>query len=92
VESVYLQPNHPYTKALLAAIPRPEPHANPVEPLGGLLPDATDPPPGCAFASRCPYAMDICVREAPPVYHVGDRHTSRCWLNAGAAPTSEETC
>jgi oligopeptide/dipeptide ABC transporter ATP-binding protein len=92
VESVYLQPNHPYTQALLAAIPRPEPQAKQVEPLGGLLPDATDPPPGCAFASRCPYAMERCEREAPPVYAVRKRHTSRCWLNEGTAPTSEEQC
>jgi len=92
VESVYQHANHPYTQALLAAIPRPEPHATPVEPLGGLLPDATNPPVGCAFASRCPYAMERCVREAPPNYAVGERHTSRCWLNEGHAPTSEEQC
>lgn len=81
VGQVYEQPAHPYTRALLAAIPRPEPDAAPVIPLGGVLPDASNPPVGCAFASRCPHAMPRCQSHAPPQFTVGDGHTSRCWLN-----------
>jgi oligopeptide/dipeptide ABC transporter ATP-binding protein len=88
VDAVYGQPAHPYTRALIAAIPRPEPEAKPVVPLGGVLPDASNPPPGCAFASRCPQAMPRCRLEAPPAFAVGDSHASRCWLNESAPRAS----
>lgn len=81
VDQVFEQPNHPYTQALLAAIPRPEPNAQPVVPLGGQLPSAVDPPAGCVFASRCEHARPICQLTPPPVYDLGAGHTSRCWLN-----------
>jgi oligopeptide/dipeptide ABC transporter ATP-binding protein len=89
VEAVYESPAHPYTRALLAAIPRPEPGAQPAEPLGGLLPDATLPPPGCAFASRCPRAMPRCTVQAPPAFIVGEKHTARCWVNETVAVASK---
>jgi oligopeptide transport system ATP-binding protein len=88
VQAVFEHPAHPYTKALLAAIPRPEPDAPPVAPLGGALPDAANLPPGCAFASRCPHATLRCTASAPPVYAVGEQHTSRCWLNESAPGAS----
>lgn len=81
VDAVYGQPAHPYTQALLAAIPRPEPQAQAVVPLGGVLPDASSPPAGCAFASRCAHAMPRCREQAPPAFSVGAGHISRCWLN-----------
>jgi len=79
---VYERPAHPYTQALLKAIPRPEPQAPRVQPLEGQLPSAVDPPPGCAFASRCPHVMPRCEREEPPLVQVGTAHWARCWLNA----------
>ena len=87
VEQVFAAPMHPYTRALLAAIPRPEARAGRVAPLGGSVPSAIEPPPGCSFAPRCPHAMDRCRCESPPEFMVGDGHGASCWLNepSGAA-------
>lgn len=81
VDAVYHDPHHPYTKALLAAIPRAEPNPRPVEPLGGQLPNAADPPPGCAFASRCAHVTARCREQVPPRFQISDGHTASCWLN-----------
>jgi len=85
VSAVYERAQHPYTQALLSAIPRPEPVASEVQPLGGQLPSAVDPPAGCAFASRCPHAMERCRREEPPAVAVGEHHTAHCWLAVAQA-------
>ncbi len=79
---LYLNPKHPYTQALLAAVPRPDPtqRRNMVV-LGGEVPSPINPPPGCPFHPRCPFAIDICRREAPPlVRHAGcaPDHLSAC--------------
>jgi oligopeptide/dipeptide ABC transporter ATP-binding protein len=79
--AVYERAAHPYSQALLRAIPRPAPHAPAVEPLEGQLPSAVEPPPGCAFASRCPHVMPHCRQAEPPLFDVGAGHQSRCWLN-----------
>jgi len=81
VEAVYQTPRHPYTQALLAAIPKPEPRTNGVQPLEGLLPSAIDPPTGCSFASRCSHADIRCLASSPPPFNVGEQHVARCWLN-----------
>jgi len=82
--AVYARAAHPYTQALLRAIPRPEPNAPTVEPLAGQLPSAVEPPAGCAFASRCPHVMPRCRQAEPPLFDVGAGHQSRCWLNEAA--------
>lgn len=67
-ESIYSEPQHPYTESLLAAIPVPDPviqRARPKLVLAGETPDPAHPPKGCAFASRCPYAQQIC-RDTDP--------------------------
>jgi len=57
---------HPYTEALLRSIPRVEnPSHTRLEVIGGRPPDLINPPPGCAFSDRCPYAQDDCRAEAP---------------------------
>ncbi|MCB1220079.1 MAG: ATP-binding cassette domain-containing protein [Planctomycetales bacterium] len=78
---VYGKPAHPYTQALLKAIPVPGSNPQPVEPLEGSLPSAIDPPKGCAFASRCPHVMPRCSTDSPPSYKISEQHSSRCWLN-----------
>ncbi|RLE87661.1 MAG: oligopeptide ABC transporter ATP-binding protein [Thermoprotei archaeon] len=77
-------PQHPYTQALLAAIPDPDPENRKrfrkVPP--GEPPSLINPPPGCRFHPRCPYAMDICRREEPPMIDLGGGHRVKCWLYA----------
>lgn len=69
VDAIFRNPLHPYTKALLAAIPIPDPEAPRNEhPLEGELPSPEHPPSGCAFHPRCAFAMDVC-RAAEPVLH-----------------------
>ncbi|HEY8332161.1 MAG TPA: oligopeptide/dipeptide ABC transporter ATP-binding protein [Tardiphaga sp.] len=65
-DSVFSHPKHPYTQALLASVPRPDPdHRAPVGVIHGEIGSAMAPPPGCKFHPRCPYAVDIC-RTTPP--------------------------
>jgi oligopeptide/dipeptide ABC transporter ATP-binding protein len=66
-DAVFSAPLHPYTKALLASVPRPDPdHCAPVGVIKGEIGSAMAPPPGCKFHPRCPFAIDIC-RITPPV-------------------------
>ena len=70
---------HPYTQALIAAIPDPLHHA-PLATTGGDLPNPLDPPNGCAFGPRCRYAEAVCRREPGPVLETRpDGHAVRCW-------------
>ncbi len=80
-EELIHNPQHPYTKALLSAVPVPDPteKRRRIEIIGGV-PAAVDPPPGCRFANRCPYAMDICRQEDPSVKDVGRHHLVACYL------------
>jgi peptide/nickel transport system permease protein len=78
VESVIETPAHPYTQALLASLPGEDDDADRLTAIPGELPDPSDPPPGCAFAERCPLVLDICSRVDPDTVSVGDRHTSAC--------------
>ena len=65
-EEVLTRPQHPYAKALVAAVPVPDPrYRRDRVALQGEVPSAVDPPPGCRFASRCPQVMDVCRRETP---------------------------
>jgi len=78
---LFAGPRHPYTQALLASIPNPDPRlrSDPV-PLVGELPSPLDPPPGCHFHPRCPFAMPHCRAQEPPVYQVGPDHHATCFL------------
>lgn len=65
-ETIYLEPAHPYTEALLGSIPSGDPRSDRKRrPLGGTVPDPSNPPVGCNFNTRCPYATDLCHREEP---------------------------
>ncbi|MBU6289286.1 MAG: dipeptide ABC transporter ATP-binding protein [Chloroflexi bacterium] len=84
-ETLYANPQHPYTKALLSAIPQARPPV-PGEPrrqrivLGGDVPSALNPPAGCRFHTRCPVAMDRCRTEAPADREVAPGHAVACHL------------
>jgi peptide/nickel transport system ATP-binding protein len=76
---LYEAPAHPYTRSLLASIPRPEPGTHPTEPaLAGELPSPIDPPSGCRFRTRCPRATDRCAAEEPQMRKIAPDHHVAC--------------
>ena len=83
-ETIYSPPNHPYTAALLAAVPRPDPDytASNVR-LSGRVPSAVNPPDGCRFNTRCPFKIgEICETVEPPAHDLGGGHKIYCHLTA----------
>jgi oligopeptide/dipeptide ABC transporter ATP-binding protein len=78
-------PQHPYTEALIAAIPHADGARHLPEALPGEVPDPARPPSGCRFHPRCPYAFDRCEAEVPPRYSVGPRREAACFLRDPAA-------
>jgi peptide/nickel transport system ATP-binding protein len=80
-------PLHPYSEALIAAIPHPDGTGFMPEALPGEVPDPGRPPSGCRFHPRCPYAFARCPEEEPPLVRLADHREVACWLQpAGAAP------
>ena len=77
-----LAPNHPYTRALLANVPRLEARKQRFAPVAGEIPSPLDPPSGCHFHPRCPFAMARCQTEAPALAEIAPGHWSACHLNA----------
>ena len=76
---LYARPNHPYTKALLSAVPIPEPGRRRKRTiLTGDIPSPIDPPSGCVFRTRCPMAVPDCARVVPPLAPAGPDHLSAC--------------
>ncbi len=72
-------PRHPYTEALLSAVPKPDPRLRSKRiVLEGDVADPANPPSGCYFHPRCRYAMDICRIEAPPLREVEPGHFAAC--------------
>jgi oligopeptide transport system ATP-binding protein len=75
-ELLYSSPQHPYTQALLGAIPIPDPvveAARKRSPLGGDMPNPIHPPSGCRFRTRCPYVMPVCADQEPPLTDMAGR-------------------
>ncbi len=82
VDSLYAQPRHPYTLGLLRSIPRLDlGRQKRLIPIEGLPPDLLDPPSHCPFAPRCPFQMEKCWQENPPLMEVGPGHRSACWVD-----------
>ena len=79
-EKIYNEPAHPYTQKLLAAIPRLHEDVEKLEFIPGSPPNLLDPPSGCRFHPRCPYAMDRCRQEEPKLVEVDKDHYAACWL------------
>jgi oligopeptide/dipeptide ABC transporter ATP-binding protein len=78
------EPRHPYTAALLSAVPLPDPHRRSGRlAMEGDVPSPIDPPTGCRFHPRCRYAFDRCRVQTPPLVHAGEDHQVACWLNDG---------
>jgi len=83
-ESLFAHPQHPYTVALLSAVPVPDPRsARKRIILSGDVPSPVDPPAGCRFHTRCPVAIDRCRVEVPPMKEVAPGHFAACHLREG---------
>jgi peptide/nickel transport system ATP-binding protein len=78
-EELFNDPTHPYTEALLSAVPKPDPRLRSQRIiLEGDVPDPANPPSGCYFHPRCRYAKDRCVTETPELRDIGGGHTVSC--------------
>jgi oligopeptide/dipeptide ABC transporter ATP-binding protein len=80
-EELYTKPIHPYTSALLAAIPIPDPRENRARErivVSGEPPNPINPPSGCVFHPRCPYATQICREDEPPLVRYPNGHLAAC--------------
>ena len=80
-EEVFARPNHPYTQALLAEVPRIDTRKRRFTAIKGEIPSPLAPPPGCHFHPRCPHAMPRCRAEIPALREVAPGHRSACHLN-----------
>ncbi len=89
VDTVFNQPKHPYTQALLRSIPKIAMKREELDPIKGMVPSPFRRPFGCTFHPRCPQAMDICKRVVPSVSELGDNHQVRCLLYEDHAESTE---
>jgi oligopeptide/dipeptide ABC transporter ATP-binding protein len=83
-DQIYDDPQHPYTKALLSAVPIPDPKLEVQRKrtvLSGPFPDLIDPPTGCRFESRCPIAVERCLHDPPSLEPKAPGHRAACWLS-----------
>jgi oligopeptide/dipeptide ABC transporter ATP-binding protein len=93
-DELYAKPMHPYTASLLDAIPIPDPdRRRDRRRLVGELPSATNPPPGCRFHTRCPWASDVCTKVEPPLAEFAGGHQVACHhpLNVTQAQLAQAT-
>jgi oligopeptide/dipeptide ABC transporter ATP-binding protein len=84
VGRVFHHPSHPYTQGLLRSIPTPQTRRGELAGVPGNIPNLVDPPPGCRFEPRCPFAMPVCRTAFPPVVSVEELHGVACYLYSGA--------
>jgi oligopeptide/dipeptide ABC transporter ATP-binding protein len=78
---LFKNPKHPYTQGLLGSIPRLEtPRKTKLNVIEGIVPSLYELPSGCRFRTRCPYAMEICAGDPPPMFTVGTDHFAACYL------------
>jgi oligopeptide/dipeptide ABC transporter ATP-binding protein len=80
VERLFAEPQHPYTIGLLGSIPRLHLEQERLAAIQGFVPNAAAFPPGCRFHPRCPFAVDKCRHEVPPLMEITPQHEAACWL------------
>ena len=86
-QALFADPRHPYTRSLLAAVPQPDPHRRPQASPAGEPSAPLDLPPGCRFAPRCPFAIEICRSVDPALTPVGSGdHDTACHRAAELPP------
>jgi len=79
-KGLFRKPLHPYTQGLLRSIPKLHKEMERLEIIPGTVPNLIYPPPGCRFHPRCPYVMEICKRERPPMFEPEEGHFVACYL------------
>jgi peptide/nickel transport system ATP-binding protein len=89
-DKIYAEPAHPYTTALLSALPALHPKDRKTHaPLEGDPPNPISPPPGCRFHTRCPYAEALCAETVPPLAAIGDGRHVACHMRVSGSGYSE---
>jgi oligopeptide/dipeptide ABC transporter ATP-binding protein len=92
VDDIFYRSGHPYTQGLRQAMPtnnKSTEAKQTLESIDGSPPDLFNPPRGCAYHPRCPYAMQVCAQQAPRTSTLGPAHQTQCWLHhdmAGSLP------
>lgn len=89
VDEIFYNPKHPYTWGLLSSMPKLHDIKEELESIPGSPPDLKDPPKGCPFVTRCPYAMKVCNQHMPNYEQVSDKQRTACWLLDERAPRVE---
>ncbi len=90
VRQIFADPRHPYTWGLLHSIPALTSRRDRLIPIEGTPPSLIDLPPGCPFAPRCPFVMEVCVSEDPADFVVGPSHTAKCYLYSDKATEKDK--
>ena len=81
-DEIFYSPKHPYTKALLSAVPQITKNSEEKITLKGDLPSPSNLPTGCKFHTRCPYAMPICTNKSPEKTQISQTHYVKCFLHS----------
>lgn len=89
VDEIFYNPQHPYTWGLLGSMPKIDGGNEDLQAIPGSPPDLADPPKGCPFATRCPYAMKVCEDHMPDYTELSDTQKTACWLLDERAPKVE---
>jgi len=80
VDSIFNDPQHPYTKGLLGSVPNVDDKEQNLKTIPGSMPNLSDRISGCRFHPRCPFAMDKCLKKDPPSFKISETRESKCWL------------
>lgn len=86
VDEIFYDPKHPYTWGLLSSMPKIEGGESELQAIPGTPPNLLDPPKGCPFAARCPYAMKVCESHMPEYTELSSTHKVACWLQDERSP------